>query len=657
MRNKLLLSLFILCSVLASAQNWSGILAPSRAMDWSDGHVGVSGGIPSGSWTQCGATMVAGSTAAQINSRIQSCPANQYVLLAAGTFNLNAGISFAGKSNVALRGAGANQTFLVFSNTSGCIIYNAAVCLSGTSNASTDGPQNIHNWTGTTEGGAGVYPKGATHLTVDSASGYQVGTLLVLDQIEDQSDPGKFFVSDSRTYSQEGGAPGRNCGSTTTCRVQHQFVQVTNISGTTLTVSPSLHLDNWVSGRSPQTWTQGVLGSDVNTLDGIENLSVDSTGDSSSSSNIEIGTCYQCWVKGVRSVRTLTRNHIWIWEGARAEIRDNYIYGSQGTSQAYGIEPFYSGDNLIINNIIQRTTGGITDGNEIGSVIAYNLLIYNYYPTVATWQISDISFHDGGNALTLLEGNVSNAFGVDDIHGTQGLLTGFRNRFQGWETGKNQQTLATFLMAYNRDINLIGNVLGTDTYHNTYEAAEPSNTNFDTSIYSEGWTGAGGNCCSMAEDSLVKTTLMRWGNYDTVSAAVRWVSGEVPSGLSAYANAVPSSQTLPASFFLSSKPSWFGSSPWPPIGPDVTSGNIGRCSGGTYANSDATAGKCTGGTLVTSLGGHANAIPAQTCYFNTMNGPADGSGSVLAFNANTCYAGTGSAGAPNPPSGLSVTVQ
>ena len=41
------------------------------------------------------------------------------------------------------------------------------------------------------------------------------------------------------------------------------------------------------------------------------------------------------------------------------------------------------------------------------------------------------------------------------------------------------------------------------------------------------------------------------------------------------------------------------------------------------------------------LNGHAYSIPAQDCFFNVMGAPADGSGSVLSFNAAACY-GSGS---------------
>jgi hypothetical protein len=105
------------------------------------------------------------------------------------------------------------------------------------------------------------------------------------------------------------------------------------------------------------------------------------------------------------------------------------------------------------------------------------------------------------------------------------------------------------------------------------------------------------------------TTTFYHGNYDSASASTIWnVNG---SG----------SQSLPASFFLSSKPSWFGSVPWPPIGPDVSGGP------------DST------------VGGHANYIPAEVCY-NSLS--RDSTGALL-FDANSCYAQ-----APNPPTNLSA---
>jgi hypothetical protein len=123
------------------------------------------------------------------------------------------------------------------------------------------------------------------------------------------------------------------------------------------------------------------------------------------------------------------------------------------------------------------------------------------------------------------------------------------------------------------------------------------------------------------------STLFRWGNYDTVNNAVRFVNSEVPSGLSLYANPVPASQTLPASFYLSAKPGWWGTMPWPAIGPDVTGGDI------------------------PGVAGHAYKIPAQVCYMN-MGGLADGTGPILSFNASACYSGNHTA--PSGPTNLKI---
>jgi hypothetical protein len=93
--------------------------------------------------------------------------------------------------------------------------------------------------------------------------------------------------------------------------------------------------------------------------------------------------------------------------------------------------------------------------------------------------------------------------------------------------------------------------------------------------------------------------------------------------LSKYAQPVPGNQNLPASFYLSAVPSWFGSTPWPPIGPDVTGGNIGN------------------------VAGHAYKIPAQVCFETTptLNG-------ILNFDARNCYGGTVTP--PTPPTNLRI---
>src|SRR5271167_4206760 len=120
------LTLLGLAAPIHAQQLWSSILQSPRAINWSN--VGSSAVASSASWTQCGSTVPAGSSAATINAAIAACTANHYVQLAAGTYTLTANLTFGQKSNVKLVGMGANQTFLVFTGSTGCW-FGADVCM------------------------------------------------------------------------------------------------------------------------------------------------------------------------------------------------------------------------------------------------------------------------------------------------------------------------------------------------------------------------------------------------------------------------------------------------------------------------------------------------------------------------------------------------
>ena len=89
LQSLLFLLILLVCPGFSQAQQlWSGIISPSRAIDWTQ--AGVVGGIPDANWAQCGSTITPSTgTAATINTQIAGCPANTYVLLGPGTFNLS----------------------------------------------------------------------------------------------------------------------------------------------------------------------------------------------------------------------------------------------------------------------------------------------------------------------------------------------------------------------------------------------------------------------------------------------------------------------------------------------------------------------------------------------------------------------------------------
>ena len=582
------------------AQPWSGILSSSRAIDWSA--AGVVGGIPNRT-TVC-ATLNPGASASQINSAISSCSNGQVVKLNAGTYNLSGGIDFAGKSGVTLRGAGANQTFLKFSSQTGCFGQWSAVCISGNDlgyYGADSGPAHIANWT------AG-YSKGTTTITLSATTGLSVGMYLYLDQLNDTSDTGNIYVcGTSGVCVQQGSTPNGRSG-----RGQRQLTKVTAISGTSVTISPGVYMPNIRSSQSPSAWW-GNSGS-LSSGSGVEDLSIDGSSSGSGATNVTMIMTTNSWVKGIRSINAPSpRAHLMMYETAHCTVRDSYFVGSQGdadSSTNYGVDSSGSSDALVENNIFQhRTTPLISNGDQ-GSVWAYNFSIDDHYTangTAPAWMQASSYSHEVGNGMVLREGNVDVSEKGDVIHGTSNLFTYFRNQSIGWESGKTAQTNPVILHANQRYWNFIGNVLGRSGYHTTYEA------NTETAIWRVGISYGG-----IPADPLTGQTLMRWGNYDTVTAANRWNSSEVPSGITAYPNPVPATQSLPASFYLAAKPSWWGSMPWPAIGPDVTGGNV------------------------ANVGGHVYKIPAQVCYesMTSDSGYSGDPASVKVFNPSNCYTST-----------------
>jgi hypothetical protein len=587
-------TLVLLCfPAYAPAQ---GIIDASRRIDWSE--AGIPGGIPNRT-TIC-STLNPGVTAAQINTAIAACPAGQVVYLNAGTYILAGGIDFAGKSNVTLRGAGPDQTFLVFTAPATCWGLKANICFRASSLTAPGSPAHTASWTS-------GYAKGTTNITLSNTTGLTVGTLLYLDQANDASDTGGIYVCSHAGCSTDGPGGGGRPG-----REQLQIVQVAAINGNVATITPGLHMPNWRSSQSPAAW----WGDSILTMSGVEGFTIDNTA-STETSGIAFANTLKCWVKNIRSLKS-NRSHVWLYGAAHTVVRDSYLYGTKNAvSQSYGVEVYMGSAALIENNIFQHIAGPVVQDIASGDVVAYNFSFDNYYLPIS-WMTPAQSQHGAGTAMDLYEGNSGNGTRGDNVHGSHNLLTIFRNYYTGVEAGRLNETSPILLNTHTRFYNVVGNVLGTPGYHNRYESRAPSGTSSNTSIYSLGWSGAGGTTGSLANDPAVATTLLRWGNFDYVTMLTRWSSSEIPAG-----NAVPSNQNLPASFYLSAKPSWWGTMPWPAIGPDVTGGQ--------------------------DPAGHAHKIPARVCYDSSPKN-ADG---TLVFNANNCYGNTPSA-PPTSPTNLKV---
>jgi hypothetical protein len=427
-------------------------------------------------------------------------------------------------------------------------------------------------------------------------------------------------------------------------RSQTEVKVVTAVDGVnkSITVSPGLYNLNWRTSQAPGLYwfaptsgTENNLRGNYAIRDGVEDLTLDYTPDSGTNDNagIELRRAYQCWVKNVRSMRG-NRNSVWIRDGSmQNEVVDSYFVDQKGSaSQSYAVEMLgATANNLIQNNICQHIVVCIMTGGSVGSVISYNYMVDDGYYVVGLMMPMLNANHDV-NAFNLFEGNDSPGVINDNGHGTGNLSTFFRNRLRGQSIPvKNNNLIGTTVAAYNRGMNYIGNVLGTKGAQTKYEEIGIAKSGYVWSLDKGGQNGTG-----VQADSLVHQSLLRWGNYDVVTGTVRWCGNASSLGWSTTCNStseiptvgikfvngnpVPSSTTLPPSFYLSAQPSFWRTpwvtSPWPAIGPEVR-----------------------GGTAPDGEGGYSYAIPAQLCYLNTSIDPAyqQKEQQIRLFDAASCY--------------------
>ncbi len=535
-------ALFVIAPAAAWAQQlWSGIIAPSRAINWSnaglpatlaDGETTPNPYTPPTRTTICASftpSSFSGMSSSNyvapsaVNSALASCAAGEVVSLAAGSYYFSSGIDFAGHSNVTLRGAGANQTLLYFNGLVDCFSGDAAVCVQSNDHSNYyNGPSNTASWT------AG-YTQSTTQVTLSSVANLSVGMTITLDQLDDaQFDPGSAWV----------------CGATAICvgqsgvdngvrqnREQAEVEHVTAISGDTVTISPGLDVNfnecqNVSGGCSPGAWWAN---SDVEG-DGVEDLSIDLSKVPNSNVWVAIGIVngYENWVLGCRTINS-QRNHIWLVDSGRSLVVSNYFYGTvDASSESYGVEEFLDSDDLIVNNIGQHVVSMLVPQATIGNVWAYNFAIDDYYTSSNGYLIGALEPHSGGAEYNLAEGNVLPIFDGDSIHGTQNFQTLFRNELFGADPAAATRVNGAFALSdsvFHRGYNVIGNVLGYPGFSSTYQAGYSAPFPIVYSI------GGSNRSDFFPLDPLAANWLFRWGNYDVVNAAVRWDDSEVPSGL------------------------------------------------------------------------------------------------------------------------------
>lgn len=330
-----------------------------------------------------------------IKSAISAATNNTAVLLPVGTYKITSTVTV-GKP-VAIRGQGdpndsANRTSIMCATGSDCFqIGNASG--KNTVSLSADAAQ------------------GQNTLEVSNTSSLKVGGYA---EIRQNNDP-NFFTDGYKGHEAYG---DNSIG---------QIVKITNISGNTVTTEFPLQFSYLTSQNATITNRDAVVGI------GVENLYLERTVSSGSGSNFLMTDTANSWISRVWSEKTLTA-HVLIRRGYQNVIRDSYFHDSflfSSGGQGYGVRGDYTSHNLIENNIFNYLRHSMV--MQLGSTA--NVLGYNFSQNTNTtqnpgWMEDDASLHGFYPQMNLFEGNIALQFNSDNVHGTNGPNTAYRNRFE-----------------------------------------------------------------------------------------------------------------------------------------------------------------------------------------------------------------------------------
>ncbi len=526
----------------------ASLFPPAQITSWRPGiDVGVIGGITNR--TVIGANAKTGFGAVgdgvhddttNIANAFGACAAGTVLYIPTGTYRLNSRINFTG-NNVTIRGDGMGKTVLV--TYSGNYIY----CGNG------DWPlpsPSINVMYGATNG--------STTLVCSNVTGLAVGSLMTLTQTNPP------YVHPNTNYY--GGGPSDSGHPGDTTRLMAITVKVAGIAGTNVTLEHALPID-MTNNPMITPWQNMVQGM------GFEDFTLNMT-NGGGGAGIFFNQAYGCWVKGVE-VAGATSRFLWFDTAVNCEVRECYTHDAVGGGPNHeGIDLFQNCDYFLVEDNVCVRAGfpmimlGDWGGGCVGNAVNYNYLAdAESGSSVAGWAISDN--HGPHNMFNLIEGNVAQNYCADGYYGSSSHGTLFRNYFSGaFSTNTFDWPFAISLCHWSDYYNLVGNVVGTNNFLANYTETNNGYGVAEAVLFRLGYPNAGNSSYVLQSlntnyyndfDLNVKLTANWTGNYDYTNGATIWDTNGV--------------QTLPNSLAYTNQPSWWtnwGSTPWPPIGSDLT---------------------------------------------------------------------------------------
>jgi PKD repeat protein len=527
--------------------DWSGAGVPGGIAQYRDGGANAR---PRGvSVADYGADPTGARNSSTAFANAQSaCPAGSYIYIPNGTYLLSGTVSLT--SNRTWRGQSVTGAIVKFSGSGGF-----------SSPAEWPPPSYSANGISVTAGAT----KGNRVLTVASTATFSVGGLVQLTQLT----PSYMHANSSNSWTAESWF-----GYDATRLSSIMFtVAAIDSAARTVTLDHALPLN---MTASPLLTPRALLTRGV----GFENLQFDCTA-STANQVVQIVNATSCWIYGCYFKRMYDRS-AWFEEVTNCTFEHNHSDHGQGLGRnCEGLDFVGNACWCLVQDNTFHSAGypmimfGDWQGGCAGNVIAYNFLNgFNQGYDLSTAPLTADDSHGPPCVFNLWEGNEGEIFGNDGYYGSAGYGTYFRNRIWGTTSEMNYADQCCLEFTHwSHMYTVVGNVLGTpagSSWNTTGEHSqiyEASGNSFQSPhIYrlgypdmgNRGYSGTGSNPSNSTYfDTNVKATLVRHGNFDYVNQAVLWDSAI-------------SNHVLPASLYLTSTPSWFGSLAFPAIGPDVT---------------------------------------------------------------------------------------
>lgn len=530
----LFLFLFLLTLVAWATDPLPAARTPGGRGNWQ-GIAGVAGGIPNR--TTIFTNFSSGATSAQIQAAVSSCPSNQVVKLGDGTFTISGSWTIT-DSGVSIRGNGPSNTTLSV----GGLTFGSFTPWNNLDSSAA----NVTNVP--RSGIVGGLTQGSTNITITNATGFAAGYLIFIDQLNDTNST---IVSTESGGGTERQYYTRAYPTSGFDRAQRQLTKIHSISGTNITLADPIYLPSWDTNLSPTAW---VFPSYTPTeMTGLEDLKIDC--------RTQFHCVYNCWLTNVvvetsvADVGSTDLGWVSMYYSARLAFQRIKIFGTAGAEDGYGFEPRACAAVLLENSIIDGPSVPIQFSGCYGSVFAYNWT--TNVISGSGFMSQGIINHGGFPTMNLIEGNYCNSFACDNTDGPSGYNVAARN----WLKGIDERRVATdnieavWIGGTNRNCALIGNVLGTVGV--TYAAYDDTNC-----VANDGGSGTGKRIMGIGHwvaecgtiDPYVTATLIKAYNYNQYSSNViadGFVVGDIP-----------------ASYYLASKPSWFGNLTYPAVNPD-----------------------------------------------------------------------------------------